>query len=97
MIELMQVYEQPLANRDPYITVNGKINDQFREYLNEKYGPELWLVLLHNKKFNDLVNIHAQTFGDTIFQALVNHTSEVIQIGVDFILSDFSSYIFNFK
>ncbi len=97
MIELMQVYEQPLTKRDPYIEINGELNDQFRLYLNEKFGPELWIVLLHNQKFNDLINIRAQTYGDTIFPALVNYASEVIQIGVDYILREFSSYISNFR
>ena len=88
MIEQIQTNQLTSASFDLYTKINGKLNDQFQRYLLEKYGVELWSRLLQNEKFNKLITVHANKFGDLIFQELVNHASDIIRIDVSYILSD---------
>ncbi|MCE7734021.1 MAG: hypothetical protein GPJ54_04025 [Candidatus Heimdallarchaeota archaeon] len=65
----------------------------FKYYMIQTYDEETWYDLLDQKKFRKLFYCSVNTYGESIFGALVEITVQYMNINTGHILSDFAKYV----
>ncbi|OLS20500.1 MAG: hypothetical protein HeimC2_36980 [Candidatus Heimdallarchaeota archaeon LC_2] len=65
----------------------------YKYYIIQTYGISKWESLLEKKQFSRFFNHWIGTYGEAIFQGIINLTAEFFNIQIGEILHDFGEYL----